>query len=56
MQGRTIWAKFKPLTTLEGRDIADIRSGRAFDERERKLAEAFRRAALQIDATSSPAH
>ncbi len=53
MQGRTVWAKFKPMTTLEGRDIADIRSGRAFGERERRLSDAFRRAVEQIDMTAS---
>ena len=31
MQGRTVWAKFKPLPSLEGSEIAAIRSGRAFD-------------------------
>ena len=56
MQGLTIWAKFKPLPALEGSELAAIRSGRAFSDTERRLAEAFRRAADQIDATASHAH
>ena len=51
MQGRTVWAKFQPLTGLEGRPIGEIRTGAAFGRDERRLAQAFGRAADQIDAS-----
>ncbi len=51
MQGRTVWAKFRPLAGLDGRSIGEIRNGAAFGRDERKLAQAFSRAADQIDAS-----
>ena len=32
MQGRTVWAKFRPLDALRGRELAAVRDGRAFAE------------------------
>lgn len=49
MQGRSVFAKFKPMPELTGNTVADIRSGRAFDAGHAKLAEAFRRAVDQVD-------
>ena len=57
MQGRTVWATFKPLSSLEGAELGAIRSGRAFPPADQRLAEAFRRAVEQIDMTTrSHAH
>ncbi len=49
MQGRTVWAKFKPLPALVGVDIGQFRSGSVFPARDVRLAEAFRRAVEQVD-------
>ncbi len=49
MQGRTVWAKFKPLPALVGVDIAQFRTGSVFRPRDVRLAEAFRRAVEQVD-------
>lgn len=51
MQGRTVWAKFRPIETLAGKPIREIRTGAAFGRDEGKLAQAFARAADQIDAS-----
>ena len=49
MQGRTVWAKFRPLETLIGADIEQCRTGAAFGARDTRLADSFRAAAQQID-------
>ena len=49
MQGRTVWAKFKPWPALVGLDLEQCRTGAAFPPGEVRLAEAFRAAARQID-------
>ena len=49
MQGRTVWAKFKPLPALAGIDIEQFRTGAAFRPRDVRLAEAFRGAVEQVD-------
>ena len=49
MQGRTVWAKFKPLPALVGLDIGQFRTGAVFRPQDVRLAEAFRRAVEQVD-------
>jgi glucitol operon activator protein len=49
MQGRTVWAKFKPMPALAGIDIEAVRNGAAFTPRDARLAEAFRHSVEQID-------
>ncbi len=49
MQGRTVWAKFRPWPALVGSDLEQCRSGAGFAARDARLADAFRAAAAQID-------
>ena len=49
MQGRTVWAKFRPLPALVGIDLDRFRNGTACPQRQARLSEAFQRAAEQID-------
>ena len=49
MQGRTTWAKFKPLPALVGCNLEAIRQGSPFGPREARLADAFRAAVDQVE-------
>ena len=53
MQGRTVWAKFKPFPMLIGLDIDQCRDGRIFKSRDQRLAQAFRQCVEQVDRISS---
>ncbi len=55
MQGRTVWAKFKPLPGLAGLDIATCRDHAPFAPRDARLAVAFRQCLDQIDRVCAQA-
>ena len=56
MQGRTVWAKFKPMPGLIGLDIARWEADRAFPARDARLGQAFKQCLKQIEmAASRPA-
>ncbi len=53
MQGRTVWAKFKPMPSLVGLDIARCPEGGVFPPRDARLAQAFAQCLKQIETVSS---
>jgi glucitol operon activator protein len=53
MQGRTVWAKFKPLPGLAGLDIATVGEGSPFPPRDARLTTAFRQCLHQIERVSA---
>ena len=53
MQGRTVWAKFRPMPELVGIDVEQVRAGAVFAPRDARLAEAFRHAVEQVDKVAA---
>ena len=53
MQGRTVWAKFKPMPGLIGLDIARWEADRVFPARDPRLGQAFRQCLKQIETVSA---
>ncbi len=51
MQGRTVWAKFKPMPSLVGLDVARCQGG-IFPKREARLGQAFAQCLKQIETVS----
>ncbi len=53
MQGRTVWAKFKPMPALVGLDIARCQEGGIFPKRDARLGQAFAQCLKQIETVST---
>ncbi len=53
MQGRTVWAKFKPMPGLVGLDIARCQEGGVFGKRDARLGQAFAQCLKQIEKVST---
>ena len=53
MQGRTVWAKFKPMPGLVGLDVARCQAGRVFPPRDARLEQAFAQCLKQIETVAA---
>jgi glucitol operon activator protein len=53
MEGRSVLAKFKPLSEFEGRSLDELRAGKAFGETQKGREKALAMAIEQIDRARS---